>query len=72
METYTLTNDFHNTATRVRANGRRNAFGETVIQLTSSQKHRAEKALCGLAGCTCGGVRGIQHAKNGDRLIIDA
>lgn len=50
-----LTNDFHNTATRVRTSDG---------YLSEGQVQRAWRALCGIEGCMCSGhagVRGGEH-----------
>ena len=49
----TLSNDFHNTQATLRV------IPEGDL-LSPSQQRRAEKALCGMADCTCGVVRGEQ------------
>lgn len=50
MESITLRNKFHNTSYTLQAKLRR--------ELSRSQVLRARKALCGIAGCQCGGNLG--------------
>jgi len=62
----TLTNNFHNTEINlvVLSNGGGNMFSK-------SQVAKARKALCGIKGCTCGGMlgeRGPQYGKLTSRL----
>ena len=45
----TIKNDFHNTAVKIAK------LGENG-ELTDSQIRRIRNALCGVWGCTCGGV----------------
>ena len=47
----TLTNDFHNSSARVLV-----GLGNT--ELSESQIRRIRSKLCGISGCTCGGVLG--------------
>jgi hypothetical protein len=61
MMTVTLRNDFHKTAVNVHIN----SFPAT---LTPSQTKRVYRTLCGITGCTCGGVRGLQ-SHNGIMLF---
>jgi hypothetical protein len=49
----TLNNDFHGTSTNVRPDSR----GYISARAWKSATDR----LCGIAGCTCGGVRGPQE-----------
>lgn len=64
MSKITLINDYHNTTTNV-------IYKKTPNHrpyLTANQVNRAEKALCGMSDCKCGGVRGGKWALdyNGD------
>ena len=73
----TLRNNFHNSEVRVRVVG-------LPVMLSVSQTRRVYRVLCGQAGCTCGGVRGVQHHEDqriyvqgewttaGDTLLISA
>jgi hypothetical protein len=57
----TLTNDFHHTSVNVQAT---DAGAPGVSRLSKSQAAKCFKALCGVAGCTCGGElgeRGMPH-----------
>lgn len=47
----TFRNDFHNTQATFRVHGQR---------LTAAQTRRARNELCGIDGCSCGGIRGPQ------------
>lgn len=63
----TIRNEYHNTEVRVRA-----SIGEV---LTSGQVKRCRRALCGIDGCTCGGVlseRGQQHDDAGRAFDVIA
>ena len=51
-EYHTLYNDFHNTSARVRVE----KDDYDTIYLTRSQINRANKKLCGMRDCICGGV----------------
>jgi hypothetical protein len=52
-----LTNDFHGSKTTVRAVLVRQADHDPArILLTNRQVRRANKALCGMAECSCGGL----------------
>ena len=59
MKKITLTNNFHNTKTVVLADV---VDCEThfEVALTGPQMRRAERKLCGVAGCKCGGPAGIR------------
>lgn len=46
----TLRNSFHHTEVRIRA-----SYG---VDLTPSQIRRSRLVLCGISGCTCGGILG--------------
>lgn len=57
MQTFTITNDFHNTSAVVRV--------DDSGVLSDRQRRRVRKVLCGIDGCTCGGElseRGQQTA----------
>lgn len=58
----TLTNDFHNTAIRLRVNGER---------LSIHQMQRARRALCGVEGCICGGAAGERGGEYSVEPIYD-
>lgn len=60
----TLRNNFHETNADVRISG----FPAT---LTPAQTKRVKRALCGVTGCTCGGVRGRQMAPDGNLLDVE-
>ncbi len=64
----TLRNDFHDTeATVIAVDG----------IINGRAMHRATRKLCGIDGCTCGGVRGYQDVlleilnQDGDYAAID-
>ena len=63
-DTLTIINDFHNT--EIRLHPRRE--GQTWY-LTPRQYARAQKGLCGMADCSCGGI----HCRTGGgaSLIVD-
>ena len=67
-----LTNDFHNTHTTVRATVLDHGM-HTEISLTKRQMSRAQRALCGIDGCTCGGPAGIRGRQDflGKKLIVN-
>ena len=52
METLTLKNDYHRTYAWVRIHADR----ETILSRRTVRRLR--RALCGIDGCTCGGVLG--------------
>jgi hypothetical protein len=64
----TLRNDFHNTEARVRVRGL--SYGPEG-ELSARQLQRARQKLCGIRGCTCGGIRGHQTAPDGRRMNVD-
>jgi hypothetical protein len=64
----TLRNDFHNSMTRLRVRGL--TYGPEG-ELTTGQMKRARRALCGVKGCGCGGIRGHQTAPDGRRMLLD-
>lgn len=57
----TLKNDFHNTVVTLRPGHGR---------LSPSQVARSRRALCGIAGCTCGGWCG-ERGPQSERLVIE-
>lgn len=68
---YTLTNDFHNTETTIRAG--------LAGKVSRRQIRRAWRKLCGVTGCVCGdaaGARGrqkwalIDHPDGSGQLIL--
>lgn len=59
----TLTNDFHNTEVRIRAN-----VGDT---LSRRRWRDVQRKLCGVTGCACGGVRGLQFDGDGMEFYIE-
>jgi hypothetical protein len=64
--TITLTNDFHNSAISLRS---------TTHRLSAGQVAKARRALCGIDGCTCGGIagtRGVQRLADGTRIALIA
>lgn len=66
-----LVNDFHGTRTTVRVLVDRSLNGQYLIQ--PHQAYRALRMLCGITGCTCGGVRGgewhmIEDLLNGEKI----
>jgi len=65
MNNIVISNSFHGSSTVVRPQGvyemvvvTGNWAGSTVLQfpLSPSQRRRADKKLCGMKSCTCGGV----------------
>jgi hypothetical protein len=60
----TLRSDFHGTNVDVRVPG-------LPATLTASQTKRVKRELCGVTGCTCGGVRGRQMANDGNLLDVE-
>jgi hypothetical protein len=60
--TFTLTNSFHGSTARVRVPA--DAVTEDAsdyrpllrVRISHAQYRRADKALCGIEGCTCGGI----------------
>jgi hypothetical protein len=62
--TLTLTNDFHNTSVSLRVE-----LTGFYAYLSPAQARRARRALCGVAGCTCGGTLGERGSAqlNGQR-----
>lgn len=63
MMLITLRNDFHNSSVTIRAN----ALPHVI---TPSQEKRVLRALCGVTGCTCGGVRGPQRGPEGQKIVV--
>ena len=61
-----IRNDFHNTEVTLVAK----SVYKGVWHLTRSQVNRARRVLCGVAGCTCGGVLG-QRGRDGLPAGID-
>ena len=55
MKTITLKNDFHNTEVNIRVSGK------SPWTLSVSQTKRVDRTLCGMADCSCGGIRGPQN-----------
>ena len=66
METYTLTNNFHNSSVRVRAQATQHIWSEIEITLTDSQKKRTKRVLCGVSGCACSGADGTRGRQTHD------
>ena len=64
-----LTNNFHNTKTAVLTEDL-NHGTHLEITLSSSQKKRAAKKLCGMSDCVCGGIRGSQSF-GGKKLVVN-
>ena len=65
MSKIILSNDFHNTRTEIRSG----AYG--FISLRAAK--RAERKLCGMADCKCGGmmgIRGTQRQPDGTMIVI--
>jgi hypothetical protein len=58
MAIVTLKNDFHNTRVSVRV-------AEQGAILSPTQRRRVERALCGMADCECGTIRGDQDLPEG-------
>lgn len=54
----TLFSTFHNSSLRlnIKENQVVTLLGRKTIELTDYQARRADKALCGVADCACGGV----------------
>jgi hypothetical protein len=65
-----LKNDFHGTKTTIRAEVLSHIHHTAEVAPTARQLARARKALCGIQGCDCGGIRGPQEF-GGKRLIVD-
>lgn len=72
MRTYTIRNDFHNSEVRIRCEGVSHIHGECTIRPNRRQLQRIRRELCGIADCTCGGMRGRQRTDDGKSLIVDA
>ena len=53
LKTITLTNDFHNSSVTVKVP--KNGI------LSAGTTKRVYRELCGISGCTCGGIRGPQE-----------
>ena len=73
MKTYTLSNDFHGTKTKVRCEGL-SYWNEVVIKLSQSQVKKCARTLCGIKECTCGRIartRGVQFTDDNKRIIIE-
>lgn len=60
----TLKNDFHNTEVTVRVLRR-------STHLTKYQMRRVNNALCGMADCCCGGIRGPQDVEYTSATLVD-
>ena len=59
MRALTLTNDFHNTEAVVHPRVVCvNEWGQRFLGLTHSQVRRADRKLCGMPDCSCGGIAG--------------
>lgn len=69
MTNVTLRNDFHNTSCTIRTELNYVHYISSTIYPTSRQIKAAKRKLCGIKGCTCGGIRGPQE-HNGKRLIV--
>lgn len=54
----TLFSTFHNSSVRLNINENQvvTLWGRKTIELTDYQAKRADKALCGMDDCACGGV----------------
>lgn len=68
MKTITLTNDFHGQSVTLRL-GQRNARGGWP--LSQGQIRRARQELCGIAGCTCGGLLG-ERGRQDVEIVLGA
>ena len=73
MTTVTLTNDFHNSSVRIRCEVLSHIHNVSTIYPTVGQIKKAEKALCGIDGCTCSDYSGVcgRQEHNGKRLVVD-
>ncbi len=74
MNSYTIRNDFHNTASTIRCEGLSHIWNEVEIKPSLSQIKKLRRELCGIEGCTCGddvGARGPQRTDDGKRIVID-
>lgn len=58
----TYSNDFHGTSARVRVTESRSG----QYDLSRDQVRRIRAKLCGVSGCTCGGVIGQRGPNEGD------
>ena len=59
MRALTLTNDFHNTEAVVHPRVvETTRSGKRILGLTHRQVLRADRKLCGMADCRCGGIAG--------------
>jgi hypothetical protein len=71
-KTFEITNDFHRTAVRIRA--------ELGVELSPSQVYRARRALCGMSSCCCGGPLGergpqavrVEQVGYGNRIVLSS
>lgn len=76
IEPTTLRNDFHNSTIRMRLRIGRIPDAEVGpiawAYMSPDQEARANRELCGVAGCTCGGIRGPQATHDGVRLYISS
>jgi len=64
MKTLKLTNDFHNTQTTVLAETWETKLGEKMATVDRHNLTMAERKLCGMKECTCGGWRGLAIDEN--------
>jgi hypothetical protein len=64
---FVLHNTFHGTSYRVRLRERISDHNE--MYLTPAQVARAHRALCGIKGCTCGGIAG-QRMEHCPTIIV--
>jgi hypothetical protein len=64
MTKITLTNDFHNTEARLIVKD--HELGDEV-EISASQYYRANRALCGMPDCRCGGTYGGEYYTYDDR-----
>lgn len=70
MANVTLRNDFHNSECTIRTEVLSHIYHTSTVYPTRSQIETANRKLCGIQGCTCGGIRGPQEYR-GKRLIVD-
>lgn len=54
----TVFSTFHNSSVRLNINENQvvTTWGKQAVELTHYQTERADKALCGVSDCACGGV----------------
>lgn len=74
MPLFTLRNDFHNSTTTIRCEGKLIGDDEIELQLSKGQIRKAKSDLCGTDGCTCSnaaGMRGENRTDDGRRITFN-